>query len=325
MKRVTLLFLSLVAIISMQSLSAQNFSVKGKVISEEGNEPLIGVAIVQEGSGNGVITDIDGNYNIEIKGAEQATLTFSYVGMQQQQHTVTANTKTLNITLKSDAQVMDEVVVVAYGVRKKGTIAGSVSTVKSEKLADVPAPSFDQALQGQATGLTVLSQSGEPSAPAVFSIRGTNSINSGTTPLFIMDGMPISSGDFNAINPSDIESISVLKDASATAIYGQRGANGVVLVTTKQGVAGKVKINAKVLAGLDARGPMPEYADAFTYASLANEARIGRYESPHYTREELDIIQNNLDPDLFPNVNWRDLMLKKDTIYSLQQRRNVVQ
>ena len=94
-------------------------------------------------------------------------------------------------------------------------------------------------------------------------------------------------------------------------IYGQRGANGVVLVTTKQGVAGKVKINAKVLAGLDARGPMPEYADAFTYASLANEARIGRYESPHYTREELDIIQNNLDPDLFPNVNWRDLMLKK--------------
>ena len=169
MKRVTLLFLSLVAIISMQSLSAQNFSVKGKVISEEGNEPLIGVAIVQEGSGNGVITDIDGNYNIEIKGAEQATLTFSYVGMQQQQHTVTASTKTLNITLKSDAQVMDEVVVVAYGVRKKGTIAGSVSTVKSEKLADVPAPSFDQALQGQATGLTVLSQSGEPSAPAVFS------------------------------------------------------------------------------------------------------------------------------------------------------------
>lgn len=164
MKRVTLLFLSLVAIISMQSLSAQNFSVKGKVISEEGNEPLIGVAIVQEGSGNGVITDIDGNYNIEIKGAEQATLTFSYVGMQQQQHTVTANTKTLNIALKSDAQVMDEVVVVAYGVRKKGTIAGSVSTVKSEKLADVPAPSFDQALQGQATGLTVLSQSGEPSA-----------------------------------------------------------------------------------------------------------------------------------------------------------------
>ena len=235
MKRVTLLFLSLVAIISMQSLSAQNFSVKGKVISEEGNEPLIGVAIVQEGSGNGVITDIDGNYNIEIKGAEQATLTFSYVGMQQQQHTVTANTKTLNITLKSDAQVMDEVVVVAYGVRKKGTIAGSVSTVKSEKLADVPAPSFDQALQGQATGLTVLSQSGEPSAPAIFSIRGTNSINSGTTPLFIMDGMPISSGDFNAINPSDIESISVLKDASSTSIYGARAANGVIVITTKRG------------------------------------------------------------------------------------------
>lgn len=99
----------------------------------------------------------------------------------------------------------------------------------------MPAPSFDQALQGQATGLTVLSQSGEPSAPAVFSIRGTNSINSGTTPLFIMDGMPISSGDFNAINPSDIESISVLKDASSTSIYGARAANGVIVITTKRG------------------------------------------------------------------------------------------
>lgn len=235
MKRVILLLGFLVTVINVQSLYAQNFSVKGRVVSDEGNEPLIGVAIMQEGNGNGVITDIDGNYTIEIKGADRATLTFSYVGMQQQQHVVTPATRTLDIVLKSDAQVMDEVVVVAYGVRKKGTIAGSVSTVKSEKLADVPAASFDQALQGQAPGLTVLARSGEPSAPASFSIRGTNSINSGTSPLFIMDGMPISGSDFNAINPSDIESVSVLKDASSTSIYGARAANGVIVITTKRG------------------------------------------------------------------------------------------
>lgn len=238
MKRRLFLFISLIALCNIQLLFAQNFSVKGKVVSVEDGEPLIGASVVQEGSGNGVITDVNGNYAIEIKGSEQATLIFSYIGMQRQQYTVTAATHTLDVELKSDAQVMDEVVVVAYGVRKKGTIAGSVSTVKSEKLADVPAASFDQALQGQATGLTVLASSGEPSATASFRIRGTNSINSGTTPLFIMDGMPVSASDFNAINPSDIEHISVLKDASSTSIYGARAANGVIVITTKRGALG---------------------------------------------------------------------------------------
>lgn len=238
MKRRLFLFISLIALCNIQLLFAQNFSVKGKVVSVEDGEPLIGASIVQEGSGNGVITDVNGNYAIEIKGSEQATLIFSYIGMQRQQYTVTDATHTLDVELKSDAQVMDEVVVVAYGVRKKGTIAGSVSTVKSEKLADVPAASFDQALQGQATGLTVLASSGEPSATASFRIRGTNSINSGTTPLFIMDGMPVSASDFNAINPSDIEHISVLKDASSTSIYGARAANGVIVITTKRGALG---------------------------------------------------------------------------------------
>ena len=134
-----------------------------------------------------------------------------------------------------DAQLMEEVVVVAYGVRKKGTIAGSVSMVKADKIAEIPAAGFDQALQGQSPGLMVLSNSGEPSKAATFQIRGTNSINSGTAPLFILDGVPISSSDFNAISPSDIESVSVLKDASSTSIYGARAANGVVIITTKRG------------------------------------------------------------------------------------------
>ena len=139
--------------------------------------------------------------------------------------------------MHADAEMMEEVVVVAYGVRKKGTIAGSVSTVKADKVENVPAAGFDQALQGQTPGLTVLSNSGEPSKAATFQIRGTNSINSGTAPLFILDGVPISSSDFNTISPSDIESVSVLKDASSTSIYGARAANGVVVITTKRGTA----------------------------------------------------------------------------------------
>lgn len=142
-----------------------------------------------------------------------------------------------------DSQYVDEVVVVAYGTRKKGTIAGSVSTVKAEKIENVPTAGFDQALQGQAAGLTVLSNSGEPSKVSTFQIRGTNSINSGTAPLFILDGIPVSSSDFNTLNPADIESVSVLKDASSTSIYGARAANGVVVITTKRGkLADKAKI-----------------------------------------------------------------------------------
>lgn len=228
------MFISL-ALFTFHSAFAQNFVVKGTVTSHEDNEPLIGVTILQEGTTNGVVTDMDGNYSFEVKGASKATLVFSYIGMQSQSHQVNASTGVLNVSLKSDAELIDEVVVVAYGVRKKGTIAGSVSTVKSEKLENVPTASFDQALQGQTPGLTVISNSGEPSVAATFQIRGTNSINSGTTPLFILDGVPIESSSFNAISPSDIESISVLKDASSTSIYGARAANGVVVITTKRG------------------------------------------------------------------------------------------
>ncbi len=213
------------------------YKVTGHVVSAEDNEPMIGVSILQKGTTNGVITDINGNYTLEIKGTASTTLSFSYIGMQSQQHEVNARTGTLNVRLVSDAALIDEVVVVAYGTRKKGTIAGAVATVKAEKMENVPAAGFDQSLQGQTPGLSVISNSGEPSKAAVFQIRGTNSINSGTAPLFILDGVPISSADFNTISPGDIESISVLKDASSTSIYGARAANGVVVITSKRGLA----------------------------------------------------------------------------------------
>lgn len=249
-RKIIHLFVFLFMLIVPQSFWAQSFVVKGQVTSHEDNEPLIGVAIMQEGTTNGVVTDFDGNYAIELKGVDKAVLVFSYIGMKTQLHTVNNSTGVLNVVMQSDAEVMEEVVVVAYGTRKKGTIAGSVSTVKSDKVANVPAAGFDQALQGQTPGLTVLSNSGEPSKAATFQIRGTNSINSGTAPLFILDGVPITSSDFNTISPSDIESISVLKDASSTSIYGARAANGVVVITTKRGTAmDKAKVVLRTQVG----------------------------------------------------------------------------
>lgn len=252
------------------------YQVKGHIVSAEDNEPMIGVSVQEKGTTNGVITDIDGNYTLEIKGTASATLLFSYVGMQSQQHVVNARTGTLNIRLVSDAALIDEVVVVAYGTRKKGTIAGAVSTVKAEKMENVPAAGFDQSLQGQTPGLTVISNSGEPSKSAVFQLRGTNSINSGTSPLFILDGVPISSADFNTISPGDIESISVLKDASSTSIYGARAANGVVVITSKRGLAiDKAKVTMRAQWGFSQLASDDKWVVMNTAERIQFEKEIG--------------------------------------------------
>ena len=247
--RVFLLFVILCALM-VQSALAQSFKVRGRVTSSEDGEGMISLTVMQKGTSNGVVTDFDGNYEIEVKDADEAQLQFTYVGYTAQEHTVNRETKVLDVVMEPEQMTIDEVVVVAYGVRKKGTISGSVSTVKAEKLENVPAVSFDQALQGATPGMTVISNSGEPSKAAVFQIRGTNSINSGTSPLFILDGVPITSADFNAINPGDIESVNVLKDASSTSIYGARAANGVVVITTKRGTSTeKVDINFRTQQG----------------------------------------------------------------------------
>lgn len=288
-----ILWFVFLAVLTVQSLHAQDFLVKGKVISHEDNEPLIGVSVLQEGSTNGIVTDIYGNYTLEIKGTAKATLIFSYIGMQSQKHEVNARTGTLNVVLESDAELIDEVVVVAYGTRKKGTIAGSVATVKAEKMENVPAAGFDQSLQGQTPGLQVISNSGEPSKAAVFQIRGTNSINSGTSPLFILDGVPISSSDFNTISPGDIESISVLKDASSTSIYGARAANGVVVITTKRGLSiDKAKVTLRAQYGI---------------SQLASDDKWMLMDTPERIRFEQEIgIDKGKDYELLSrtNVNW---------------------
>lgn len=237
MRRKVFLLFAFLCVMAINTAYAQSFSVQGRVTSAEDGEGMISLTIMQKGTANGVVTDFDGNYDIKINGVGEATLVFTYVGYETQEHVVNASTKELNVVMEPEQVTMDEVVVVAYGVRKKGTIAGSVATVKAEKIENIPAGGFDQALQGMTPGMTVISNSGEPSKAATFQIRGTNSINSGTSPLFILDGVPITSADFNTISPNDIESINVLKDASSTSIYGARAANGVVVITTKRGTS----------------------------------------------------------------------------------------
>ena len=236
MKRFKLFILTTIIALSascLQAYAQDVVKVTGVVTSSEDGLPMMGVGVMA-GQGNGVITSLDGDYTIEV--APGTELTFSSIGYEDQTVVVPSVEEFVhNVVMDPESLKLDDVVVIAYGVRKKGTVAGSVSTVKSEKLENTPTAAFDQALQGQVAGLTVLSSTGEPSSSATMTIRGTNSINSGTAPLYILDGVAISASDFNTINPADIESMSVLKDASSTSIYGARAANGVIVITTKHG------------------------------------------------------------------------------------------
>lgn len=272
-RTITQLLLAVLLALAPSNLFGQQgpkVKVSGTVVDGESGEPLIGVTVLTE-TFSGVTTYIDGSYNIE---AEAGTsLTYSYMGYKDVVWSVPTDASEAihNVQMHTDSEVLEDVVVIAYGVRKKGTVAGSVSTVKSEKIENTPTAAFDQALQGQVAGLSVLSNTGEPSASAVMTIRGTNSINSGTAPLYILDGVPISASDFNTINPADIESLSVLKDASSTSIYGARAANGVIVITTKRGrIADRPRIDYRMQLGFS-------QADGSKWDLMTTAERI-RYE-----------------------------------------------
>ena len=266
--------------------------VTGVVTESDGKTPLVGVVVAGEPKVQ-AITMENGAYSIKVNPGTK--LNFSTLGYKTYTYPVPKDRSkvTFNLKMESLGEDMDEVVVVAYGVRKKGTVTGSVSTVKKEVINDVPAASFDQALQGRTPGMTVLSNSGEPSAPAQFQIRGVNSINSGTEPLFILDGVPISASDFSAINPSDIDNISMLKDASSTSIYGARAANGVVVVTSKRGKASqKSQIQLRMQTGFS-KLAYGNWEIMNTAERIAYEKEIGLDAGRNY--EELAKI----------NVDWR--------------------
>ncbi|MBK9461033.1 MAG: carboxypeptidase-like regulatory domain-containing protein [Sphingobacteriales bacterium] len=229
------------------SLYAQTYSILGKVSDEKG-ETLLGASVVIEGTSLGAITDLDGNYEIGGIKTTDVTLVVSFVGYTSQKRKVslTGKSSTENFTLSEDSQKLNEVVVIGYGQVQKRDIVGSVSTLKSKDMANVPLPSFEQAFSGRAAGVVGTAASGVAGAPVKITIRGTNSISAGAQPLYVIDGIPIIAEDLGSnslgarnnslsdINMNDIETIDILKDAAATAIYGSRGANGVVIITTKK-------------------------------------------------------------------------------------------
>lgn len=243
----------------------QQKTISGKVTDKTG-AGLPGVSVVIKGTTSGVITGTDGKYSIA-KVPDNATLQFSFVGMKAQEVAV-GNKATINITLEEEAIGIEEVVAVGYGTQRKKDLTGSVAVIKTGDLRSLPVPSVSDALQGRAAGVQVIT-SGTPGSDATFRIRGTGTINN-SNPLIVIDGLPVSGG-LNQLNMDDVESLQVLKDASATAIYGSRGANGVVIVTTKRGTAGQSQVNFNYSYGVQQATNMIDVLNASQFAALHND------------------------------------------------------
>ncbi len=225
----------LLAMLLIGTSSALASMIATGTVSDSAGEPLIGVSVVEKGAQNGVTTDIDGNFRISV--ADGATLIFSYIGYEPAELPAASG---MAVTLKESTTMLDEVVAVGYGTQKKSVVTASIAKVSSDDLAATAPVRMDNALKGLASGVTVTSSSGQPGAAARVRIRGIGTINN-SDPLYIVDGMPIEGG-LDYLNPNDIASIEVLKDAASGAVYGARAANGVVLVTTKQGKEGPTHI-----------------------------------------------------------------------------------
>ncbi|MDA3854085.1 MAG: TonB-dependent receptor, partial [Bacteroidales bacterium] len=285
---------------------AQDEALISGIVTDSNGEPLIGANIVvKDKPGLGTITNIDGAY--EIKAGSYNVLIFSYISFETQEIPI-KNQKIINVTLEdSQGSELDELVVTGTGLQKKATVSGAITTVR---LADISSQttSITNALAGNVSGIIAMQTSGQPGAKqSDFWIRGISTFGAGSGALVLVDGFERS---LDEINIEDIESFSVLKDASATAIYGSRGANGVILITTRRGDAGKPNINVKTEYGYKTRTRTPEFADGNVYAALANEARVTRNLEPIYTGNELDILRLGLDKDLYPNVDWNNVMLR---------------
>lgn len=275
-------------------------------VTDENNETMIGVAIyVKNETGLGTTTDINGNY--KITAGRNSTLVFSFIGYDRQEVEVEGRTRIDVKMSNTESSVLDEVVITGFGAQRKASVSGAITTVDVKSLR-VPSSNITNALGGNVAGIITMQTSGEPGANASeFWIRGISTFGAGASALVLVDGFE---RPFNELNIEDIESFSVLKDASATAIYGARGANGVILITTKKGEAGKIKISSKAEYGYNTRTRTPEFVDGSTYASLLNEARRTRNLEPLFNDVELDIFKYNLDPDLYPSINWKNVLLK---------------
>lgn len=236
--------------ISLQSVWAQTKEITGVVTSAEDGSSIPGVSVSVKGTTLGTITDIDGKYTLNVP-QSASTLVFSFVGMKTQEKAITGSS--INVSMKSDNVAVGEVLVVAYGTSTKESFTGSAGVMKSDKLEKRQTTDVTSALAGAVAGVQVLNNNGQPGEASKLRIRGVGSINSGTDPLYVVDGVPFD-GDLSSINPSDIKSVTVLKDAASTALYGARGANGIVMITTKKGASGKTRVSLDMKLGVNSRG-----------------------------------------------------------------------
>lgn len=297
------------AICHMSFAVAQEDMITGKVL-DAGGEALIGVHVKWKDQKVGTVTDIEGNFTLSAPKA-RATLSVSYIGYKTQEVDVEKGQRMVSITLIDDAQSLDELVVVGYGIQKKSSITGSVETIKAEDLLMMPTMNIDQALTAQVAGLQVMQSTGDPSSAkeSAIRIRGIND-----TPLLVIDGVPrfgttTSDGEMRLsdLNPDDIESVTILKDAASAAVYGARAANGVILVQTKKGKdGGKVNINYRGQYNLQQATQMPDFLDAYDFALLFNKAvenTPGTTVVP-YTPEQLEMIRTNAAPNIYANEDY---------------------
>ncbi|SDZ75669.1 TonB-linked outer membrane protein, SusC/RagA family [Arachidicoccus rhizosphaerae] len=301
-----LLLLSIVLLGVCSGLLAQEEMTVTGVITDMNKVPIEGVSVsVLDAPGTGTLSDKEGRYSIKILPFH--TLVFTFVGYEKQK-IMLKDQKVLDVTLEdAKASVLDQVVVTATGEQKKISVTGAITTVDVEQLKANPSTSMADALAGNVPGIQAMQTSGRPGSVSEFWVRSISTFGASNSALVLIDGFE---RDLNEINVEDVASFTVLKDASATAIYGSKGANGVLLITTKKGKGGKVNINGKVEGFYSELTKLPDFADGYTYASLANEAKEARNEEPLFSKDELEILRLGLDPDLFPNVDWMDVLLR---------------
>ena len=293
----------------VMSMAAQEkITVTGKVTDAKTQEPLIGANVIVKGkTGLGVIADVEGKYTIKNVDPEDI-LVITYIGYEKVEERIHGR-KTLNIQMVEPKEnAIDEVVVTGLGNRTKINVTGAVTNVDVADLKVNPSGSISNGLAGVVPGIQAMQSSGAPGATSEFWIRSISTFGANSSALVLVDGFE---RDLDEINVEDIESFSVLKDASETAIYGSKGANGVILITTKRGKDGKITINGKAEGFYNTFTKSPDFVDAYTYASMANEARITRNEEPLYTDSELEMFRLHLDPDLYPDVDWQDVIMRK--------------
>lgn len=289
-KRVLLTLLTLLA--AMQLLSAQKISVTGQVTDIFGNTPIPGVAVLEKGGTGYSITDLDGKYSISVPST--ASLVFSCLGMQEQTIEVKGRT-TINVAMSADVNVLEDVLVVAYGTASKESFTGSAETIRGDKLRDRPVADVSKMLDGQMSGVMTTSGSGQPGSGAGIMVRGFGSINASSSPLIVVDGIPYD-GSLNSLNPNDIESMSVLKDASAGALYGSRGANGVVIVTTKNGANADEKISIDLTARVGFNSMAISPYETVNAAQYMEQMYRATYNDLVYTEGHLPADATSLTP-----------------------------